>query len=89
VEGGDCAGGVAGGGEANKGTTAGVEILGWREGDREEGGGRAEDFEGRVCIYLVSSIRMAGRATIELPGDETEVDLVSRTMILLSVAGVA
>jgi hypothetical protein len=32
---------------------------------------------------------MAGRAPIELPGDETEVDLVSRTMTLLSVEGVA
>jgi hypothetical protein len=32
---------------------------------------------------------MAGRTTIELPGDETEVDLVSRTMTLLSVEGVA
>jgi hypothetical protein len=63
--------------------------LGWRERDREEGEGRAEDFEGRVCMYMVSSTRMACGTTIGLPGDETEVDLVSRTMVLLSVAGVA
>ena len=51
---GDCAGRVARGREADEGAAAGVEVLGGREGDGEEGQWRAEDLKGRVYGRMVS-----------------------------------
>ena len=58
AEGGEQAQGGHGGrrvaGQADKGAAAGVERLGWREGDGEEGAGSADDFECRIWEIMSS-----------------------------------